>query len=450
MTPCAAGILASLSACGGDDAGPRVRVPLRDSGVELDARSDSAASFDAQSGDGAAGADANLPSEDDAGPAEPFNPVEDCKIIEERSELSLPVSFGDESGFTITPGLTGFGVAYQSGNCGAIGVLPVAAVGKYAAPKNLFTSCDTVAQGVSLLYHGSGYRLAWIDNSTGSAELQSLQLAEALDLPANPARSPLTNNLTRELAPVQANIAGVAYLGWINQDGDKREVMLRGAATSEPRTLVAADAAFTPLRLALAQLGDDSAALAFVSEEKQKGVWLVPLTAAGEARGEPVQLTASVTTGNSVDVATREEDGGAVIYSLDVGARHEVRFRRLNKNGELISGEVKVVTFPLQGRDASISRLGGGYVVAFRSVSADDPRRGEVRIMFVTKEGNLQRDSAGNVASYVVAEASSTGGRVTARVSRDGQLLVGFLDTAVANDQGPQFRLIRRRFDCAL
>ena len=300
-----------------------------------------------------------------------------------------------------------------------------------------------------MLYHGDGFRLRWVDNASGSAELHSLQLPSSLTPPANPDRSTLTDNTVRELAPVQASFATNAYLAWISQDGGQRSILLQGSAASEPRTLVAAEAEYAPTRLALAQLGGTTGALAFVSEAKKPGVYLLPLTTEGEPRGEPLQLTAAVSAGNTVDIATRAEDGGAVIYSLDLGERREVRFRRLSEDGELISEEIKVVSFPLQGRDASISRLGGGYVVAFRSPLADDPQRAEVRVTFLTKEGNLQRDSAGNVASYVIAEASATGGRLTARVSRDGQLLVGFLDAA-SGDQGPQFRLIRKRLECAL
>jgi len=445
MTPCAAGILVGLGACGDDSPGPTAVIPGRDASAEMDAASgDADVSMDAASGDGGAVA------EDDAGPKEPFDPREDCKIVEERGELARPVMFSDESGFALTPGSTGFGVAYQSDSCGAISVLPVAALGAYPEPKTMFSNCDAIAHGVSLLHHGEGFRLTWVDNTTGSAELQALQLPSSLSLPASPERSPITNNGVRELAPVQASIVGSAYLAWISQDSDKREILLQASSANEPRTLIGRDAGYAPTRLALAQLGDGGGALAFVSEAKRPGVYLVPLSAAGEPRGEPVQLTAAVSTGNSVDVATRVEDGGAVIYSLDVGDRPEVRFRRLNEEGTIVSDEVKVVTFPVQGRDASLARLGGGYVVAYRSVFPEEPARAEIRIQFLTKEGNLQRDSAGNIASYTIAEASATGGRVTARVSQDGQLLVGFLDSAAASDQSSRFRLIRKRLDCAL
>jgi hypothetical protein len=80
-------------------------------------------------------------------------------------------------------------------------------------------------------------------------------------------------------------------------------------------------------------------------------------------------------------------------------------------------------------------------------MSDPNAERGEIRLTFVSKEGNLQRDSAGRVTTYLLAEASTGGGRITARVSRDGQLLVGFLDTTAS---GQQLRLIRKRLDCAL
>jgi hypothetical protein len=128
LTPCAAGILVSLHACGGDSGRkPAVMVPGEDAGPGRDAGQDAGrdSGADAGSGDAAAPVDAGVPYDEDGGPKEPFDPREDCKVVEERSELALPVTFGDETGFSVTPGLTGFGVAYQSDNCGAIGVLPV-------------------------------------------------------------------------------------------------------------------------------------------------------------------------------------------------------------------------------------------------------------------------------------------------------------------------------------
>jgi hypothetical protein len=57
------------------------------------------------------------------------------------------------------------------------------------------------------------------------------------------------------------------------------------------------------------------------------------------------------------------------------------------------------------------------------------------------------RDEVGRPITYHAADASSSGGRITARISIDGQLLLGFLD---GDESGLKFRLIRKRLDCAL
>jgi hypothetical protein len=86
-------------------------------------------------------------------------------------------------------------------------------------------------------------------------------------------------------------------------------------------------------------------------------------------------------------------------------------------------------------------------VVAYRELSTDDVTKAEVRLAFITKEGNVTRDSAGRLVTYPVADTSPGGGRVTVRVSTDGQLLVGFLDRT---GTAPKLRLVRKRLDCAL
>lgn len=442
-----------INACGGADHAPSTAI--KDASAEpSDAAMRDGASSSPDAGDGTPrdAGDASARDEDAGTASGPFDPVQDCQVVAEHSELSIPVEFSDESGFALSPGLTGFGVAFQQNSCGALGVLPVAALGGYPKPAVLFDSCETVAQGVSLLHGSGGYRLGWVDNAQGSAELQTLQLPDSLDPPAEVSRHRITDNALRELAPVQASLANTDVFSWIALDGATRTraIMLQSAdGDAQARALVSADAGYGPTQLALARLGTDAGALAFVSEQGKTGAFLLPLDSSGAPLGEPIQLSGAPTANGSVDIATREEDGGAVIYSVDVGERHEVRFRRLDKQGAFFSDEIKVATFPLNGRDASIARLGGGYVVAFRSMTDPAATRGEIRLVFVTKEGNLQRDSGGRVLSYVIAEASTTGGRVTARVSRDGQLLVGFVDIA-ESASSPQLRLIRKRLDCAL
>lgn len=407
--------------------------------------------LDGSSGDGGVSYAADAGQDEDAGPRSgPFDPLQDCEVVAEQSEYAADVLFGDETGFAITPGTTGFGVAFQSDSCGGISLMPVAALGAYPEPTKLFDSCSAVAHGVSLVHVSDGYRLGWIDNVPGSAELQTLQLSDKLGAPAKLYRTQLTDNTRRELAPVMENIANTDYSAWIELDPTTRarSVMLQAAdGSGDARTVVRADAGYAPTRLALAALGQDGGALAFVSEQEKPGIWLVPLDSQGDPRQSPVLLSDAVTTNQNVDIATRSEDGGAAVYSVDLGGRYEVRFRRLGTEGEFLSGDVKVATFPLQGRDASIARLGGGYIVAFRSMNAATDTRGEIRLTFISREGNLERDSAGRVTTYPIAEASVTGGRVSVRVSRDGQLLVSFLDV---KDGKPQLRLLRKRLDCAL
>jgi len=57
------------------------------------------------------------------------------------------------------------------------------------------------------------------------------------------------------------------------------------------------------------------------------------------------------------------------------------------------------------------------------------------------------RDRAGELISYKLADVSASAGRVTLRVSTDGQLLVGYME-GTGTDR--KFMLIRKRLDCAL
>jgi hypothetical protein len=207
------------------------------------------------------------------------------------------------------------------------------------------------------------------------------------------------------------------------------------------------DATYKPVSLAFAQIGTQNGAIAFIDEAGDPGVWLIKLDATVAPVGAPLRLTDLVVAGNSVDLGTRSEDGGAVLYSVNVEANQEVRFRRLDKNGGFLGGEVKIVGAPLQARDASLARIGGGYVVAYRQLSTANMPSSEVRLTFITKEGNVNKDSAGRLISYRVADASPNGGRVTVRLSNDGQLLIGFMDMASGM---PQLRLLRKRLDCTL
>jgi hypothetical protein len=154
-------------------------------------------------------------------------------------------------------------------------------------------------------------------------------------------------------------------------------------------------------------------------------------------------MSDKVSAGNSVDLATRDNEGGAAIYSVTVGGTsREVRFRRLDETGSFMGQDIKVVSGSLQGADASLARLGGGYVVAYRALPGGTVAEPGIRILFIGKEGNLQRTKTGNLITYPLAATSNADARVTVRVSRDGQILVAFLD-----GEG-HLRMARKRLDC--
>ena len=108
---------------------------------------------------------------------------------------------------------------------------------------------------------------------------------------------------------------------------------------------------------------------------------------------------------------------------------------------------LKLISRPLQGKDAGLVRVGGGYAVVYRAVpDGGTITQPEVRLVFVTKEGNLTRDSAGRLVTFPIAAAARDGSRIQVKLSVDGQLFVAFVD---GNDAGENtLRLIRRRLDC--
>jgi hypothetical protein len=371
-----------------------------------------------------------------------------CAVGNDGAMLELPVAFQDESGYSIAIGTTGFGVAYQAAGCGQISALPVASLGAFHDPTLMHDDCSIIA-GLSMFHASSGWRLAWVDNSAGSAELQSALLPETLDAPPTAAPTRLTNNALLESHPTLAQLNGTAYLAWLSvDDSDSHEIMLKTMdSDGDAVAVLPASSNRKPLNFALGQLGTDHAAIAFVeAQTPNRGAWLLPLDKNAHASHDPVLLSDQVSGDDSVDIATREEDGGAVLYSLDYnGTTFEVHFRRLNESGAFTGNDTRLVGGEVQGRDASLARLGGGYVVAYRQLANADNPVSDVRLLFITKEGNVTRDSTGHTLSYHVADADSGGGKVSVRVSTDGQLAIGFLDSSSGTRK---FKIVRKRLDC--
>jgi hypothetical protein len=422
-------------------------------GSHRDAATDAAMADGAVASADAARGDAGMPAADggadDAGPA--VDPTRACDAAVDNSMLELPLATRGNDAFSLAIGVTGFGIAYQAPGCGVIGAMPVAADGAFGQPNMLLGDCFAI-QDLALLHVSDGWRVAVVDNSLGNrGEVQTLTLPESLSMPDNAVRTPVTMNTLNKFKPVLASVAGVPHLAWISEDPatgkrqiDRKRFDDQGAVVN----VLSADAGWKPVTLAFVQMASANAALAFVDEQGKPGIWLQALDKTVKPVGDPVLVSNLVTAGNSVDVATRDEDGGAILYSVDVaGVNHEIRFRRLDRNGALLGDESKVVGSPLQARDASLARLGGGYVVGYRQMPTTSTPTSQVRLMFITKEGNVMHDSVGRVLTYLVAETTLSSGPVTLRVSTDGQVLVAFLD---GGPNGNQLRLVRKRLDCGL
>jgi hypothetical protein len=438
---CSLLLLAALGGCKSSSPAIAAANEPNDGSVADDA---SPAHRDAATSDGSAANDEDSGSQSDA--------AQTCALVSEMSELDVDAQFGTETGFSIAPGITGFGVVYHAPGCGTLGALPVAASGDFAAP-NLFDAEDCAAmEDVALSHVKQGWRAVFVDNSAGSAELQTFNLPEDFKASATPDRIRITQNALHEHSPRLVDVASTSYLAFIaaDEDSGQREIDLKAIDdSSAPSVILPAAAGHKPIALAFAQLGTATAALAFVEEEGAPGIWLLPLDKTLQASADPVLLSSTISAENSVDLATRIEGGGAVIYSIVLqGVNHEVRFRRLDDDGGFLGDEIAIVTGPTQGRDASLARLGGGYAVAYRQLVSENSTQAEIRVAFITKEGNVMRDTQGRVISYHIADAAENGGRVTVRVSTDGQLLVGFVDT---DDSGKnKLKLVRKRLDCDL
>jgi hypothetical protein len=436
---CAGFYATLLLACGDDEAtfAPRPgRADSGSAGKDAGELKDAAGSYDA--GD-----------EDDASVV-----VDACTEAAKQGEFSADVPFSGEGGYSLTMGTAGFGVAYlaEDAGCRSIWTLPVLALGAIEGPKKVLSDCKTITD-LTLLRVSAGWQLVWVDNADDSAEVQSTLLGEDLATPVGALRTRLTTNELHEQHPVLADVSGAPFVAFVATDPSTRKARVLGQrldGRSELHELVPEDAGRRPIRLALTQIGAGNALLAWIDEAAEtRGIWLQRLDLLGKTVEAPVQLSAFSASGSTVDFATRPPgEGGAVVYSVNVGGdNREVRFRRLSPTGELVGTEIKVVGAPLQARDASIARVGGGYCVAYRALPTAAGEQSQIRMTTISKDGVLTRDASGGLVSYPVADASADAGRVTIRLSNDGVLLVGFVD---GSEDAKTIRLVRKRLDCAL
>lgn len=392
--------------------------------------------------------------DDSDGGREPEIDVSTCGVgDDDRLDIDVPFV---EGGFALTPGLTGFGLAYwRDGTCRhVIDTALVPSTGPFLQPVTVLDDCRTI-QELDLVYAGEQWHMAWTDNFTDTLELHKIALDGDLKLPVDAERTSLTDNTgLLERRPSLAVVDDRPMLAWYSEDlvGGARSIhttMLD--AQDGPTEVVAADAGHRPIELALAQTGAERAVLAWVEEVAQRGIWLQRLDADGAALGEPSRLTDYAGPGSTVDLATRYPEGGAAVYSvvLEPGTQNqaeEVRFRRFDQDGVLKDLELKVVSRPLQARDASLTRVGGGYAVAYRALPAGVVQEPEVRLTFISKEGNPTLDREGRPVSFPLAPAALDGSRLQVRLSSDGLLAIAYVDGS-SKDLN-RLHVIRRTLNC--
>lgn len=387
---------------------------------------------------------------EDAG-SEPELDVSECSILYDNDfEVAVPFV---EGGFAIAPGPVDFGLAYLRRDPACKHAIDTAVVdgsGEPPMPATVLSGCDTMVD-VALGHGESGWHMAWTDNFTNTVELHTIALGDSLQPAPFATRTTITNNSAFEHRPVLSSVGGRPMVAWYADSANQRSIMTKLLDDpSEATEVLPASAGHRPIELMLAGIGPDHGAVAWVDEITSRGIWLQRIDTGGAPVGDPLRMTDYAAPGSTVDLARRDEQGGAAVYSVGINLTNfEVRFRRLNGDATFRGEEIKLISRPLQGKDAGVARLGGGYVVAYRAIpDGASVTQSEIRVVFVSKEGNLNRDPQGRVLTFPLVPASRDGSRIQVKVSVEGQLLVAFVDGTDADQN--VLRVVRRHLDCGL
>lgn len=382
--------------------------------------------------------------------------VSTCMVMEDNA-WQTPVDLRDEGGFALVPGQVGFGLAFQAigtaGTCAHnVDTAHIPASMGFPTPQAVLTECKAITD-VTLLSEDAGWRLAWVDNFTNMAELHTVMLDSDMQIAEGQTRRTLTDNQYQfESKPVLERIDGRPLLAWItratmaNMTHKHRITTQYLDDTSSARDVVTDDSGHQPQALALAQMGTRNAALAWVGPTENPGVWLQKLDENAVKVGTPIKLSDKVAASSSVSVAGRD-NGGGVVYSIEIDGMPQVRFRRLDEAGEPLGVERPVIAPPLRAMGASIATLGGGYVVSYRALPGSSITEPEIHVLFLSKEGNVMRDAGGNLLSWVIAPATIASGRTTVSVSVEGQIMLAWVDADATSDHNI-LKVARRRLDC--
>lgn len=383
--------------------------------------------------------------------------VTTCELSE-LDDIAIPVTFGDEGGFSIAAsGSSGFGIAVNQNetNCPTnVGVAVLPSMGALPSPKPLLPGCK-VARDVAMLGIVGGYHLAWVDNSTETAELHRIMLDRDMKTMGGFERITITDSADElEVRPVLGTISERSLLAWITRNSVTKQEAIMGkfldGEDTETFALVEAGANHDPQGLAITPISiENRGEIAWVGPQTAPGVWVLPLDETGHPDGSPIKLTDRVGASSSVDLAPRIDGGGAV-YSIVIDSIPQVRFRRLDYMGQPRGDERVLISTPQRAQDASIAGLGGGYAVAYRVLPSSGDEGAEIRLTFISKEGNVTRDAQGRVVSYKIGDSTLSSGRTQVEVSLDGVLMIGWLDAADSGTSGNVLKVARRSLTCAL
>jgi hypothetical protein len=372
--------------------------------------------------------------------------------ISQNDTWSKTVDVSDEGGYALVAGQTGFGLAFRAiGNqsCAReIDVAHIPATSGFPEPHAVLPDCNVI-KDVTLLGTSDGWRLAWVDNFTEMAELHTLKLDLDMNVPSGESRRQLTDNtLELERKPVLDEVAGQTMAAWITESNDGRARITTQLLDGSNAAIdvIKPEAGHNPQGLALSQMGTTAAALGWVGPQQNPGVWLQKLDANGAAVDSPMQLTDKVAVSSSIALADRINGGGAV-YSIEIDGIPQVRFRRLDETGQPLADERSIVGPPLRAMGASIDTLGGGYAIAYRALPGGGTVEPEIRLTFITKEGNVIRDSNGQLVSFPIGPATMAEGRTYVAVSVEGEIMVAWID-GDPNSGKNLLKMVRRRLDC--
>jgi hypothetical protein len=382
--------------------------------------------------------------------------VSTCEISELDS-ITVPVSFGDEGGFALASSTSsGFALAVNAATttdaCRSnIGVASLPSMGALPSPTPILPDCK-VTRDVGILGVAKGFHVAWVDNATDTAELHRVLLDKELKPMGDFARTTVTNSAAElEVRPVLAQVSSRPLLTWItrNAEANQRGVMAQflDGEDTETFAIVEAEEGHDPQALAVSRMSiEGRGAVAWVGPQSNPGVWLQPLADTGRPEGGPIKLTSRVGASSSVDLAPRVDGGGAV-YSIVIDSLPQVRFQRLDEDGMPRGDERALISPPERAQDASLAGLGGGYAVAYRELLGGGTA--QIRLLFISKEGNVSRDDQGRIISFLIGESTLATGRTTVEVSLDGVLMIGWLDAA-ADGKGNVLKVARRSLTCAI